>query len=59
VVTIFNRYGQKIYETKDYFNNPWDGTFKGTQQPNGSYVYFINLKDKRQQVFQGVVTVIR
>lgn len=59
VVTIFNRYGQKIYETKNYFNNTWDGTFKGTQQPNGTYVYYIKLNDKRQQEFQGVVTIIR
>jgi gliding motility-associated-like protein len=59
VVTIFNRYGQKIFETKNYVNNMWDGTFKGTKQPNGTYVYYINLNDSRKQVFQGVITIIR
>ncbi len=59
VVTIFNRYGQKIFETKNYVNNRWDGTYKGTKQPNSSYVYFINLNDNRKQVFQGLVTIIR
>jgi gliding motility-associated-like protein len=59
VVTIFNRYGQKIFETRNYVNNMWDGTFKGTKQPNGTYVYYINLNDSRKQVFQGVVTIIR
>jgi gliding motility-associated-like protein len=59
VVTIFNRYGQKIFETKNYVTNMWDGTFKGTKQPNGTYVYYINLNDSRKQVFQGVVTIIR
>ena len=59
LVSLFNRYGQKIFETKNYVNNRWDGTFKGTKQPNGSYVYFIKLNDNRNQVFQGLVTIIR
>lgn len=59
VVTIFNRYGQKIFETGNYVNNMWDGSFKGTKQPSGSYVYFIKLNDKRNQVFQGQVIIIR
>ncbi|MGB4845919.1 MAG: PKD domain-containing protein [Ferruginibacter sp.] len=59
VVIIFNRYGQKIVEARNYSNNPWDGSFKGKPQPNGSYVYHINLNDNRNQVFQGTVTVIR
>jgi gliding motility-associated-like protein len=59
VVTVFNRYGNKIFETGNYANNRWDGTFKGTKQPAGSYVYYINLNDKRNQVFQGLVTIIR
>lgn len=58
-VIIYNRYGQKIFETTNYVNNMWDGTFRGTKQPNGTYVYFINLNDSRKQVFQGVVTIIR
>jgi gliding motility-associated-like protein len=59
MVTIFNRYGQKIIETKNYSNNPWDGTFKGKPQPSGSYVYYIVLNDRMKQVFQGLVTIIR
>lgn len=59
VVTLFNRYGQKIFETNNYVNNMWDGTFKGAKQPGGSYVYFIKLNDNRNQVFQGLVTIIR
>ena len=59
MVTIFNRYGQKIIETKNYSNNPWDGTFKGKPQPSGSYVYYIVLNDRKKQVFQGLVTIIR
>lgn len=59
MVTVYNRYGNVIYETKDYFAHPWDGTYKGVKQPSGSYVYLIRLNDARQQIFQGQVTIIR
>jgi gliding motility-associated-like protein len=38
--TVFNRYGQKIFET-DKYSAGWDGTFLGADQPNGSYVFWI------------------
>jgi gliding motility-associated-like protein len=59
VVTIYNRYGEKVYESRNYNGNPWDGTFKGKIQNNGVYTYFINLNDKFKQVFQGTVMIIR
>lgn len=59
LVTIYNRYGQKILETKNYQNNPWDGKFKGALQPMGSYVYIISLNDVKKQVFKGQVTIIQ
>ncbi len=59
IVTIFNRLGQKIFESANYSNKPWDGSFKGTTQPNGTYVYYIVLNDSRMQVFKGTVTIIR
>jgi gliding motility-associated-like protein len=37
---VYNRYGQKIFETHDY-NKGWDGTYKGKDQPIGTYVYRI------------------
>lgn len=58
-VTIFNRYGNIIVLTKNYAANPWDGTFKGTQQPNGTYTYIIKLNDRFNQVFTGIVIIIR
>ena len=39
---IFNRYGQKIFETREY-GKGWDGTYKGKDQPTGSYVYRIKF----------------
>jgi gliding motility-associated-like protein len=59
VVIIFNRYGEKIFETKNYITHPWDGTYKSKQQPSGSFIYLIKLNDNKNQTLQGTVTVIR
>lgn len=59
VVTIYNRYGQKIFEKTNYSGNEWDGTFKGAQQPTGSYVYYISLNNPAKEVFKGTVLIIR
>ena len=42
VFIIFNRYGQKVFETREY-GKGWDGSFKGKEQPAGSYVYQIRF----------------
>lgn len=53
-VSIFNRWGNKVYEMDNerYSNvmngngkNPWDGTWDGKDLPDGTYFYFIDLKD--------------
>lgn len=35
---VFNRWGQVIFESNNA-NNRWDGTFEGTQVPEGTYAY--------------------
>ncbi|HAO47562.1 MAG TPA: gliding motility-associated C-terminal domain-containing protein [Ferruginibacter sp.] len=40
--TVFNRYGEKIFETHEY-GKGWDGKYKGKDQPAGSYVYLIRF----------------
>ena len=37
---IYNRWGQKVFETKD-ITHGWDGTFQGKASPSGTYVYRI------------------
>lgn len=59
MVTVYNRYGNKIIETKNYTANPWDGTWKGAKLPMGTYTYIIQLNDHVKQVFTGTVTIIR
>lgn len=58
VVSVFNRWGEKIVETKNYTGRPWDGTWKGQLQPAGVYVYFIRLNDEQNRSFKGTVTLI-
>lgn len=58
VVSVFNRYGQKIFETKSN-NRPWDGIYKGAAQPMGSYIYIIQPGDPGMEALKGTVTIIR
>jgi gliding motility-associated-like protein len=37
---IYNRWGQKVFETKNP-SDCWDGRFQGELQPSGGFVYFI------------------
>jgi gliding motility-associated-like protein len=59
-VNVFNRYGSKVYESKNYTNS-WDGTYKGKPVPDGTYyavVEFILLNGNKQ-VVKTDVTVLR
>lgn len=58
-VTIFNRWGQKIFEAKDYINHPWNGLYKNIMQPHDAYVYVIQLNDEKKQLFKGTVILIQ
>jgi gliding motility-associated-like protein len=57
VVSIFNRYGEKIFETNNYALNAWDGTYKGKNQPMGSYIYIIQFAPGK--IEKGLVTIVR
>jgi gliding motility-associated-like protein len=41
---VFNRYGQLVFETKNW-THKWDGTFHGVPQPIGSYVWELSYTD--------------
>lgn len=41
-VHVFNRYGNKVYETRDYRNN-WDGRYGGKSLPDGTYYAVIDF----------------
>lgn len=56
-VDVFNRYGQKVFESKGYAR-PWDGTLNGKELPIGTYYYLIDPKNGRKPI-SGFVDIIR
>lgn len=60
VFTIYNRWGQKVFETTD-IRTGWDGNFRGQTEPSGVYTWTISYADlngKKEQAF-GSLTLLR
>lgn len=58
-IQVFNRWGNKVYESIGY-SSPWDGTFNGKALPVGTYYYIISPGEKgTQESLRGDVTIIR
>lgn len=59
-VQVFNRWGEKVFETEDE-NKGWDGTYKDVPQPVGvyAYQYTICFLNGAVEKGKGSVTVIR
>ena len=56
---IYNRWGQRVFNTKDP-TKCWDGTVNGQQQVAGAYVYVIKASTFCGQInHKGVVMLIR
>ncbi|HMX04273.1 MAG TPA: choice-of-anchor L domain-containing protein [Chitinophagales bacterium] len=60
LLQVYNRWGQLVFETDNYAA-AWNGTFEGSEQPLGSYVYVLNYKDMNGESFvqQGNFTLVR
>lgn len=59
-LTIYNRWGEKVYESVNQ-SEGWDGTYKGQQQSPGLYTYIADLEylnGKKKRDF-GSITLIR
>ena len=56
-VSIFNIYGQKVYHSHSY-QNDWQGTFKSSQLPNGSYFYLIEFKRNDISPIKGILSIL-
>ena len=56
---IYSRWGDVIYETTD-INKPWDGSMKGKTVQEGTYTYFISVKDGegREYNYTGYVIML-
>ncbi|MCS6818609.1 MAG: gliding motility-associated C-terminal domain-containing protein, partial [Chitinophagales bacterium] len=57
---IFNRWGEKIFETNNQYDS-WDGTYKGVLQEPGVYTYvlIVTYLDNKEINRKGTVTLIR
>jgi len=61
VFKVYNRFGQVVFETKDW-TKKWDGTVNGKQQATGTYVWVLQYidRDTQQKIFRkGSTLVIR
>jgi gliding motility-associated-like protein len=58
--TIYNRLGQKVFESADT-NQGWDGRFKGVMQPMDVYAYTLEVEftDGTRTSRKGDITLIR
>ena len=59
-LTIYNRYGQQVYSGKGN-NSSWNGMFRQSAQPAGSYVYVLKYTDYSgaDKVRKGNILLIR
>lgn len=60
-MSIYNRWGQLLFQSNTLEGRGWDGTFKGVPQPEGVYIYTIDaaFKDGQQEQHKGNVTLMR
>lgn len=58
--TIWNRWGQKVFETEDRLTG-WDGKYKGVLQPMDVYAYTLEVEffDGTKATKKGDITLIR
>jgi gliding motility-associated-like protein len=61
VFRIYNRYGQIIFETKDW-TRKWDGRVKSQLQPSGTYVWTLEYTERdggKRVALKGTTVLIR
>jgi large repetitive protein len=61
-VTVYDRWGQKVFNTVGYTNsNAWDGTNNGLKLPASTYFYVIDLNSgfgKDFDIYNGSLTIV-
>jgi len=58
-LSIYNRWGNAVYETVGY-RNDWGGTWDGNKDlPDGTYWYVLKLNDETNRVFRGFLEIYR
>jgi gliding motility-associated-like protein len=57
-ITIYNRWGQLLWQSEPGYPVPWNGRSRGEDLPIDSYHYFIDLKNSTKPLV-GDVTIVR
>lgn len=56
---IFNRWGNKVYQTEGY-ENDWNGRWQDDREvPDGTYFYILKLNDRENRTFNGYFELYR
>ena len=55
-LVIYNRWGNRVYETLGYKNN-WSGTWEEKLLPDGVYFYYFD--DGEGTLYSGSLTIMR
>ena len=57
---IFNRNGEMVYKS-NATNKRWNGTYQGVLQPSGVFIYWIQYRNRKDQLIQkkGTLVLIR
>ncbi len=60
-IVVYNRWGQKVFESHELKGRGWDGCFNGKEQAEGVYIYEIRLLlyPGKTETYRGNVTLIR
>jgi gliding motility-associated-like protein len=56
---IFDRWGDKVYETTNYANN-WQGTYMntGNKVPDGTYYYVLTVPAQNDHTYEGPINIL-
>jgi len=60
-MSIYNRWGERVFYTPDALSEGWDGTFRGSKMNAGVYVYTAKTLNPQGEltIFQGNFTLLR
>jgi len=58
MVSVFNKWGNKVFESTKGYTEPWDGTSDGRQLPSDTYYYVIDFANGKPPV-NGPITIVR
>jgi gliding motility-associated-like protein len=57
-LSVFNRWGDLMFESAPGYPESWDGTYNGTESPEATYYYIIVLGDGEEGL-TGTINIVR